>query len=68
VKAVAVLDRTKEPGAIGDPLYVDVVTGLAEAKAAGLSKFAKDPVVVGGRYGLSSKEFTPAMVKASSTS
>ncbi|HSB36703.1 MAG TPA: pyruvate:ferredoxin (flavodoxin) oxidoreductase, partial [Thermoanaerobaculia bacterium] len=64
VKAIAVLDRTKEPGAIGDPLYLDVVTALVEAKAAGLSPLAKDPVVVGGRYGLSSKEFNPAMVKA----
>ena len=64
VKSIAVLDRTKEPGAIGDPLYMDVVTGLVEAKSAGLTRFAKDPVVVGGRYGLSSKEFTPAMVKA----
>ncbi|MFI5181814.1 MAG: pyruvate:ferredoxin (flavodoxin) oxidoreductase [Thermoanaerobaculia bacterium] len=63
-KALAVLDRTKEPGAIGDPLYLDVVTALAEAKAAGQVRFARDPVVVGGRYGLSSKEFNPAMVKA----
>ncbi len=55
-KALAVLDRTKEPGAVGEPLYVDVVTALREAR--------RDvPVVVGGRYGLSSKEFTPAMVK-----
>jgi pyruvate-ferredoxin/flavodoxin oxidoreductase len=64
VKSIAVLDRTKEPGAIGDPLYLDVVTGLVEAKAAGVSSFAKEPLVVGGRYGLSSKEFTPAMVKS----
>ncbi len=62
-KAIAVLDRTKEPGALGEPLYLDVVTGLVEAKTAGLTRFAKDPVVVGGRYGLASKEFTPAMVK-----
>jgi pyruvate-ferredoxin/flavodoxin oxidoreductase len=55
VKSIAVLDRTKEPGGVGEPLYVDVVTALAEA---GVSK-----KVVGGRYGLSSKEFTPAMVK-----
>ncbi|HUM02451.1 MAG TPA: pyruvate:ferredoxin (flavodoxin) oxidoreductase, partial [Thermoanaerobaculia bacterium] len=63
-KVIAVLDRTKEPGALGDPLYMDVVTGLVEAKSAGLTRFAKEPVVVGGRYGLASKEFTPAMVKA----
>jgi pyruvate-ferredoxin/flavodoxin oxidoreductase len=60
-KAVAVLDRTKEPGAAGEPLYQDVVTCLAEAAAAG-SRPA--PTVIGGRYGLSSKEFTPAMVRA----
>ena len=57
------LDRTKEPGALGEPLYQDVVTALAEARADGVS-FAADPLVIGGRYGLSSKEFTPAMVKA----
>ena len=62
VRALAVLDRTKEPGALGEPLYLDVVTALAEARAAGLTALA--PLVVGGRYGLSSKEFTPAMVKA----
>jgi pyruvate-ferredoxin/flavodoxin oxidoreductase len=62
VRAVAVLDRTREPGATGDPLYLDVVTALAEARADGVSPFASDPRVVGGRYGLSSKEFTPAMV------
>jgi pyruvate-ferredoxin/flavodoxin oxidoreductase len=55
-ESLAVLDRTKEPGAIGEPLYCDVVTALAEA---GVSK-----KVIGGRYGLGSKEFTPAMVKA----
>jgi pyruvate-ferredoxin/flavodoxin oxidoreductase len=64
VRAIAVLDRTKEPGALGEPLYQDVVTALAEARAEGRSPFAKDPVVVGGRYGLSGKEFTPAMVNA----
>jgi pyruvate-ferredoxin/flavodoxin oxidoreductase len=63
-KAIAVLDRTKEPGAIGDPLYLDVVTALQEARAEGTSPFAADPRVVGGRYGLSSKEFTPAMIHA----
>jgi pyruvate-ferredoxin/flavodoxin oxidoreductase len=61
VKSIAVLDRCKDPGASGEPLYMDVVTVLAE-NAAKLP-FAKMPVVVGGRYGLSSKEFTPAMVK-----
>ena len=64
VKAIAVLDRTKEPGALGEPLYLDVVTALREAKDAGQSAFHADPKVIGGRYGLSSKEFTPTMVKA----
>ncbi len=59
---IAVLDRTKEPGADGEPLYKDVVTALAQAAAVG--DIAVMPRVVGGRYGLSSKEFTPAMVKA----
>jgi pyruvate-ferredoxin/flavodoxin oxidoreductase len=63
VKALAVLDRTKEPGSAGEPLYQDVVTALAETVAAGKLPFPM-PKVVGGRYGLSSKEFTPAMVKA----
>ena len=60
VKAIAVLDRTKEPGAAGEPLYQDCMTALVEARPAGRTL----PVLVGGRYGLSSKEFTPAMVKA----
>ncbi len=64
VKALAVLDRTKEPGAIGDPLYLDVVTALVEARREGVLPFAEEPLVLGGRYGLSSKEFTPGMVKA----
>ena len=64
VRAIAVMDRCKEPGAIGEPLYLDVLAALHEAKAAGLRPAAADPVVVGGRYGLASKEFTPAMVKA----
>ena len=64
VRSIAVLDRTKEPGAPGDPLYHDVTTALAEAQAEGVSPFAVPPRVVAGRYGLSSKEFTPAMVKA----
>ncbi|MFN3979124.1 MAG: pyruvate:ferredoxin (flavodoxin) oxidoreductase [Caldilinea sp.] len=64
VKAIAVLDRTKEPGAAGEPLYQDVLTALAEGMMAGWSPFVRLPKVIGGRYGLSSKEFTPAMVKA----
>ncbi len=63
VKHIAVLDRTKEPGADGEPLYKDVVTVLCEAYTGGASKFATLPRVVGGRYGLSSKEFTPGMIK-----
>ncbi len=63
-KAIAALDRAKEPGAPGEPLYVDVQTAVREGRAGGLSPFEKDPTVIGGRYGLSSKEFTPAMVKA----
>jgi pyruvate-ferredoxin/flavodoxin oxidoreductase len=58
-KAIAVLDRTKEPGSTGEPLYLDCVTALYEEWRHGLI-----PAVIGGRYGLSSKEFTPAMVKA----
>jgi len=61
VKKIAVLDRTKEPGSAGEPLYQDVVTVLAENEET--LPFASKPKVVGGRYGLSSKEFTPAMVK-----
>jgi pyruvate-ferredoxin/flavodoxin oxidoreductase len=63
VKAVSVLDRTKEPGGPGEPMYLDVVTAMQEALAAGTLPFPM-PKIVGGRYGLSSKEFTPAMVKA----
>jgi hypothetical protein len=59
--AVAVLDRCKEPGADGEPLYKDVVTALAQAAADGARSM---PRVIGGRYGLASKEFTPGMVKA----
>ncbi len=62
-KTIAVLDRTKEPGAPGEPLYMDVVEAIYQALALDGKKFAKVPLVVGGRYGLSSKEFTPAMVK-----
>ena len=60
---IAVLDRTKEPGADGEPLYKDVVTAISEAHMSGTSKFTGMPRVIGGRYGLSSKEFTPGMVK-----
>jgi len=63
VKSVAVLDRTKEPGAIGEPLYQDVVTAVSEGMVAGSTPFESAPRIIGGRYGLSSKEFTPAMVK-----
>ena len=60
---IAVLDRTKEPGSPGEPLYLDVVTALREVWAARtVQRIAR--AVIGGRYGLSSKEFTPAMVKA----
>jgi pyruvate-ferredoxin/flavodoxin oxidoreductase len=59
-RQVAVLDRTKEPGSLGEPLFLDVLAALAEAYAAGERDHM--PVVVGGRYGLSSKEFTPGMV------
>ncbi len=62
VKTIAVLDRTKESGASGEPLYQDVLTSLVEA--FNLGKISSLPRVIGGRYGLSSKEFTPAMAKA----
>ncbi len=62
-KAIAVLDRTKEPGGTGEPLYTDIVTCFAEAAADGAMPTAAMPRIIGGRYGLSSKEFTPAMVK-----
>jgi pyruvate-ferredoxin/flavodoxin oxidoreductase len=62
VDKIAVLDRTKEPGAGGEPLYQDIVTGLFSAYSE--RRISRLPKIVGGRYGLSSKEFTPAMVKA----
>ncbi|MDX1413018.1 MAG: pyruvate:ferredoxin (flavodoxin) oxidoreductase [Candidatus Promineifilaceae bacterium] len=62
-RRIAVLDRTKEPGATGEPLYLDVVSALVEKVADGLAPFPIMPKVYGGRYGLSSKEFTPAMIK-----
>ncbi|HRD49187.1 MAG TPA: pyruvate:ferredoxin (flavodoxin) oxidoreductase [Candidatus Contendobacter sp.] len=64
VKSIAVLDRTKEPGSSGEPMYLNVVSTLVEAHGAGALPMAVMPRVIGGRYGLSSKEFTPAMVKA----
>src|SRR4051794_19690520 len=64
VRAIAVLDRTKEPGAVGEPLYLDVRAALDEALEDDEARFHRRPVVSGGRYGLSSKELTPAMAKA----
>jgi pyruvate-ferredoxin/flavodoxin oxidoreductase len=61
-RTIAVLDRTKEPGASGEPLYKDVVTAVAEAFSSGSLPFKSFPKIIGGRYGLSSKEFTPAMI------
>ena len=63
-RSIAVMDRTKEPGADGEPLYKDVVTALAQDSCSDDARFEQMPIVIGGRYGLSSKEFTPAMVKA----
>jgi len=63
-KSIAVLDRTKEPGAIGEPLYLDVRSAIGEAMEKGTALFKVWPKIVGGRYGLGSKEFTPCMVKA----
>ena len=65
VKAIAVLDRTKEPGSVGEPLYLDIVTALHEfSDGRGSGRISPFPKVISGRYGLSSKEFTPAMVQA----
>ena len=64
VRKISVLDRTKEPGAVGEPLYLDVVNAFHEGLKLGYGKVKTEPSIVGGRYGLSSKEFTPAMVKA----
>jgi pyruvate-ferredoxin/flavodoxin oxidoreductase len=63
VKKIAVLDRTKEPGSMGEPLYEDVRTAVGEAMSDGTSSFKEYPKIVGGRYGLGCAEFTPAMVK-----
>ena len=63
-KKIGVLDRTKEPGASGEPLYLDAVSAIMECMVDGSAPFEVMPKIVGGRYGLSSKEFTPAMVKS----
>ncbi len=62
-KVIAVLDRTKEPGAVGEPMYQDVVSAVAEGLSNQSAPFKQMPLIIGGRYGLSSKEFTPGMVK-----
>ncbi|MCP4685394.1 MAG: pyruvate:ferredoxin (flavodoxin) oxidoreductase [bacterium] len=64
VNKIAVLDRTKEPGAVGEPMYTDVQSALNEALLEGWTNFKDHPIVVGGRYGLGSKEFNPPMAKA----
>ena len=64
VTGIAVLDRTKEPGSLGEPLYLDVRTAIGEAMSDGSCSLDGYPIIVGGRYGLGSKEFTPAMAKA----
>ena len=63
-KSIVVLDRTKMPGSTGEPLYNDVITAFMEAAAAGTMPTKAMPKIIGGRYGLSSKEFSPPMVKA----
>jgi len=63
VKKIAVLDRTKEAGALGEPLYQDVVNAVSVAMDEGIAPFQAKPLIIGGRYGLSSKDFTPAMAK-----
>ncbi|MHC4606096.1 MAG: pyruvate:ferredoxin (flavodoxin) oxidoreductase, partial [Planctomycetota bacterium] len=64
VKAIAALDRTKEPGAAGEPLYQDVITAVKEARDLGIAPWKADPAIIGGRYGLSCKDTTPAQFKA----
>ncbi len=64
VKKIAVMDRTKEPGAVGEPLYTDVQSAINEMMENGTAQFHTHPLVVGGRYGLGSKEFNPPMAKA----
>lgn len=63
VRGIAVLDRTKECGSVGEPLYLDVVAAHSEGREPTLNALTITPQIIGGRYGLSSKEFTPAMVK-----
>ena len=63
VKVISVLDRCKEPGSTGEPLYQDVVTAIAEGLGNGTAPFKQMPIITGGRYGLSSKEYTPGMAK-----
>jgi pyruvate-ferredoxin/flavodoxin oxidoreductase len=64
VEKITVLDRSKEPGSAGEPMYQDVITVLSEERVSGNGHLANDPRVIGGRYGLSSKEFNPPMIKA----
>jgi pyruvate-ferredoxin/flavodoxin oxidoreductase len=63
VRVIAALDRTKEPGGAGEPLYQDILTAVGETFCRGTAPFKSFPLIIGGRYGLSSKEFTPAMVR-----
>ena len=62
VKKISVLDRTKEPGAAGEPLYIDVVNAITQSYNDGTLHLESFPKITGGRYGLSSKEFAPSMV------
>ncbi len=62
-RVIAALDRTKEPGGAGEPLYQDILTAVGETFSRGTAPFKSFPLIIGGRYGLSSKEFTPAMVR-----
>ncbi len=64
VRSIAVLDRTKEPGSTGEPLYLDCVAAIQEGISEGWAPWKKSPTIIGGRYGLSSKEFTASMVNA----
>ncbi len=63
-RCIAVLDRTKEPGSAGEPLYLDAVAAISEAMGGNTPPFTAYPRIIGGRYGLSSKEFTPPMIQA----
>ncbi len=63
VRSIAVLDRTKEPGAVGEPMYLELVSAITEAMDGDTPPFAAMPRIIGGRYGLSSKEVTPSMIK-----